>query len=217
MNPRSGRAPGSTRPASRRWLGLILGAALLAAVVVAGILWKDARGAEGTSSPPPPGESSTIPDGRVTVPDVLGLTEGPAVRALGDAGLVAELRYDETAPPGGGVVAVDPEPGARVGEESIVLVHVSFPESGTTRPRPEPCERSLDSLDAVQAALSKRDWTSRAVSFTSFVDPDTCTVRIESDLLTAAEMESIVARYGTSVSFNASPRSRPVRMANPER
>jgi hypothetical protein len=195
MNPRSGRAPGSKPPVSRRRLGLILGGALAAALLLAGALWWDSRD-----------ESSAV---RATVPAVLGLTEAEAVIALADAGLVAEISH-MTSAAGGGVEAVDPEPGDRVAENSVVLVYVPFGDAGTARARPVGCRRSRASLDAVQAALSKRGSTPRGARLASSVDPATCTVRIVSNLLTPAAMGAIVARYGTRVSFEVLPGSIPV-------
>ncbi|HEX2051918.1 MAG TPA: PASTA domain-containing protein [Actinomycetota bacterium] len=73
-------------------------------------------------------------DGRVVVPDVAGLPEAEAVKALAGAGLVAAIERSGRAPTG--VAAeTEPPPGARVPAGTVVDVIVGRP--AVDRPAPE--------------------------------------------------------------------------------
>jgi hypothetical protein len=227
-----------------------------------------------TSSSP----SSERPD---AVPDVVGLSEGEAVKALGAAGLVANVRYAEDAPRTGKVMRSDPEAGSELSTNSVVVLsiaprprlptpgqehemdihplgslvqdhpkvfvglyrdtagvpHVVFgpgvdpatwedrltaAAEGINYPaegigyRTDTCSRDHTSLRALQDEIAPAGratpwWTEgERLAFGVWVHPETCTVRVESDLLTAAHIESLVGRYGTAISFNTTEGSHPV-------
>jgi PASTA domain len=73
------------------------------------------------------------------------------------------------------------------------------------------CGRSRGSLLQIQEKIARRDWsTNPRIGFGVNVDPASCTVRVESDLLTADDIHVLVQRYGTAVSFDTTPGSHPV-------
>jgi hypothetical protein len=213
----------------------------------------------------------------VAVPDVVGLSEGQAARALDAAGLVANVRYLDDVPRKGTVYDADPAAGRVVPDHSVVLLHISLPPRlpppgreheleiaplsrlvtdhpdvfvGLYRdeaavphvvfgPRADPeawtdrlqeaadgisypvkgvgyrtdrCPRTLASLRALQDEITTdQDWTAnKHLAFGVWVQPETCTVRVESDLLLPAEIEALVDRYGTAISFDTSEGSHPV-------
>jgi hypothetical protein len=61
-----------------------------------------------------------------------------------------------------------------------------------------PRASSSDSSSAGGAAPS----VSLRVAFGVWVQPETCTVRVESDLLTPSEIQALVDGYGTALSFD---------------
>ena len=210
------------------------------------------------------------------VPDLVGLAEGEAARALDAVGLVANVRYVADVPRRGAVYRTVPAAGSDVPDRSVVLLFVSLPprlpspgqeqemEMGpvaeliTRRPdvfvglyrdgaavphvvfgpggepeewadrlqqaargisypvegvgyRTDTCSRSHTSLRAVQDEITAdQAWTeNERLAFGVWVHPETCTVRVESDLLAPAEIEALVARYGTAISFDTTPGSHP--------
>jgi hypothetical protein len=239
-------------------------------------IWSPANGSVRNS------DSSSSAEAAVAVPDVVGLTEGEAVRALGASGLVANVRYADDAPRTGEVLRSDPEaeselpadsvvvlsiaygprlpmpapeqeqlpkafsrlvednPNAFVGlyrdEAGVVVVafdpaadpaaweerltaaaeSINYPEEGSGY-RTATCPRSRASLEAIQDEITTRDWTkNNRLAFGVWVQPETCTVRVESDLLTTADIQALVERYGTAVSFDTSQGSHPVLLRSTE-
>jgi serine/threonine-protein kinase len=61
----------------------------------------------------------------VTVPDVLGQQESAAQSALRNAGLVPDVEVENSDEPEGTVIGVDPGPGSRVRDGSVVTITVS--------------------------------------------------------------------------------------------
>jgi hypothetical protein len=77
--------------------------------------------------------------------------------------------------------------------------------------RTETCSRSRPSLRALQDEIATKRWTkNKSLAFGVFVHPSTCTVRVESDLLTAADIRALVDRYGTKISIDTTEGSHPV-------
>ena len=77
--------------------------------------------------------------------------------------------------------------------------------------RTETCSRSRASLRALQDEIAAKDWTQdKSLAFGVFVHPSTCTVRVESDLLTDADIRTLVDRYGTRISIDTTEGSHPV-------
>jgi PASTA domain-containing protein len=60
------------------------------------------------------------------VPDVLGLTEGQAIKALSAAGFVANVRYDDDAPRTAEVVRSDPEAETDLPANSVVVLSIAL-------------------------------------------------------------------------------------------
>ena len=215
----------------------------------------------------------------VSVPDVVGLTEGEAVRALDAAGLVADVRTDRDLPRTATVDRVAPAPGTDVEYHSLVLlylarpphlpvpapeqeeeigplsrlvtdhpnvfvglyhdeagvVHVVFgpgadparwtdrlreaargitwPEEGVGY-RADTCSRTNASLRSMEDEIIS-DWgEKRRLVFGAWAHAETCTVRVESNLLEPADIEALIERYGTAISFDTSQGSA-VRLALP--
>jgi len=94
---------------------------------------------------------------------------------------------------------------------------ISYPAAGIGC-RIDTCSHSLASLRAIQEEITTRqDWTSNEhLAFGVGVDAKTCTVRVQSDLLTRADIEALVDRYHTAVSFDTSEGSHPVRLSPAE-
>jgi PASTA domain-containing protein len=205
----------------------------------------------------------------VEVPDVVGLTEGEAVRALDAAGLVANVRYDRDLPRTETVDRAVPAPGTDVDERSVVRLYIALPPrlplpapeqeqeiaplsrlvtdhpkvfvglyrdgaavphvvfgpgadpaqwtdrlqeaaSGITYPhegvgyRTDRCSRTSASLRAMADEIIS-DWGERRrLVFGAWAHEETCTVRIESNLLGRAQIETLIERYGTAISFDTS-------------
>jgi PASTA domain-containing protein len=232
------------------------------------------------------GEAASAAEIRgVTVPDVVGLNEGEAVRALDAAGLIANVRYDRDLPRTATVDHAVPASRTEVDQHSVVLLSIALPPrlplpapeqeteieplsrlvadhpavfvglyrdegavphvvfgpgsdpaqwtdrlreaaSGITYPeegvgfRADRCSRTNASLLATADEITtNQDWTERRhLAFGAWAQPETCTVRIESDLLEPAEIEALVERYGTAISFDTSEGSHPVLLPlEPER
>ena len=107
-------------------------AAVTAALIalVAGSVVGSAPSARSTAPlPVAPAEKS------VSVPDVVGLGQGEAVKALGAAGLVANVRFDRDAPRTGKVLRSVPEAGSELASSSIVALTTAWPPR---LPTPEP-------------------------------------------------------------------------------
>lgn len=82
-----------------------------------------------------------ITDRRVVrgqVPNVVGLQERDAVKALAQAGLIAEIRIDRRAPMTGEVLRTDPSAGVELGPGSTVLLEASH------MPMPPPAPPGVD-------------------------------------------------------------------------
>jgi len=76
--------------------------------------------------------------------------------------------------------------------------------------RTERCSRGRRGLRAIQDDVATRDWTAnKSLGFGVWVDPSTCTVRVESDLLTEADIRALAHRYGTAISIDTTPGSHP--------
>jgi hypothetical protein len=205
----------------------------------------------------------------VSVPDVVGLSEADAVRALAAVGLIANVRYQQDAPRTGEVLRSTPAAEANSAAEAVVVLRISplprlplpgpdeeqetHPFSSLVERNPgafvgiyldgagvphavfgpdvdptawkarlsataaglpyktDICSRDRRSLRAIQDEISTRqDWTeNKHLAFGVGVDPATCTVRVESDLLTRSEIASLVDRYGVAISFDTSEGSHP--------
>ena len=243
----------------------------------------------GCGSDSPPAKSRGEGDAHTTaralsstaaVPDLVGLTEGGAARALDAGGLVLNVRYVDDAPRTASVLSSDPAAGTAVAAGSVVVVEVSYPPrlplprpeqeseirplsglvarhpetfvglyrgvdgaprvvfgpgvdsdawlgrldeaaAGLTYPREdvgygvESCPRAHSRLRAIQDEIAEdQSWHHRkGLAFGLWVQPETCTLRVESDLLRADEIEALIERYGTEISFNTTPGAHPVRDA----
>jgi hypothetical protein len=69
------------------------------------------------------------------------------------------------------------------------------------------CPRDRKSLRTLQDEIVRtgKDWADdERVAFGIWVQPETCTVRVESDLLTPAEIQDLVDGYGPAISFDTS-------------
>jgi hypothetical protein len=210
-----------------------------------------------------------VPREQGAVPDVVGLTEAEAVRAVGSVELVANIRYDVDAPRTGRVLRSSPAAGAAAPANAVVVLttapqprlpppsadeeqelhalgtlveanaaafvglyvgaggtpHVVFGRgaepaqwkrrldaaAGSRRYVTETCARDRATLRALQDELRERTWTAEeSLAFGVYVHPATCTVRVESDLLTPAEIDALAARFGTAISIDTTPGSHPV-------
>jgi hypothetical protein len=80
--------------------------------------------------------------------------------------------------------------------------------------RTETCTRSRAELRRIQDELTRRSWSPNAasISFAVFVDPATCTVRLDSDQLTPADIQALSDRFGTAVSLNTTEGASPERL-----
>jgi hypothetical protein len=78
--------------------------------------------------------------------------------------------------------------------------------------RVDACGRTRDALHAVQDEVAGRGWVAggRAVAFGVGIDPPTCTVRVESDLLSSDDVAQLAERFGTAISVDTTPGSHPV-------
>jgi PASTA domain len=202
------------------------------------------------------------------VPDVIGLNEADAVKALAESGLVANVRLDRDAPRTGAVRRSTPASGNEPSEHMVVVLDVALrprlpvpePEHeqdahmlsslvdgspaafvglyrdgrgtavivfgpgvdpGSWRDRltaaaaglpyrTEMCSRDRRSLRAMQDEIATQDWSaSKSPPFGVWVDPSSCTVRVESDLLTPGHIEALADRFGTAISTDTTPGSHP--------
>jgi hypothetical protein len=76
--------------------------------------------------------------------------------------------------------------------------------------RTEICSRDRRSLRAMQDEIATRDWTAnKSLAFGVWVDPSSCTVRVESDLLTRRDIAALVHRFGRAISIDTTPGSHP--------
>jgi hypothetical protein len=216
---------------------------------------------------------SEAPQG-MPVPDVVGRTEGRAVKALGAAGLVANVRFVKAAPRTGKVLTSDPAVGTELRPKSVVVLTIALSprrpapaasreqelqpfnslvedhpdafvglyrdeegipvavfgpgadpaawrESLTTaaegRPyRTETCSRSRAELRSLQDEIAKMSWTKdKDLPFGVYVHPATCTTRVESDLLTDADIRALADSYGTAISIDTTEGSHPVLLDEP--
>jgi hypothetical protein len=80
--------------------------------------------------------------------------------------------------------------------------------------REESCARSREELEQIQDELARQTWSpnARSISFGVFVDPATCTVRVESDQLTPEDVQALSDRFGTAVSLNTTEGASPERL-----
>jgi PASTA domain len=205
----------------------------------------------------------------VAVPNVVGLTEGAAVKALGSAGLLANVRFAKDAQPTGKVLGSKPAAGSELRPKGVVVITVApMPRRPVPGPdeeqelqpfnsmieanpeafvglyrdeegvphavfgpeadpaawqerltgaaeglpfRTDTCSRSHAELRALQDEIAARRWTAdEKLGPGVFVHPASCTVRVESDLLTTAEIRGLAERYGPKVSFDTTEGSHPV-------
>lgn len=143
MNPRRfptiARRGKTARVPLAAMLGLVVAAAIGAGALVQTIR-EDGSERDQVSGSAPAGSSfrlssSHSAEERVSVPDVVGLGEAEAVKALGASALVANVRYADEAPRTGKVLRSDPEAGNEVAANSVVVLAIAH------RPRlpmPEP-------------------------------------------------------------------------------
>jgi hypothetical protein len=83
--------------------------------------------------------------------------------------------------------------------------------AGSIRYVTDRCSRDRADLRAVQEAVAAKDWaSSRSLPFGVAVHPATCTVRVESDLLTPHDVKALVERFGTAISLDTTKGSHPV-------
>jgi PASTA domain len=256
----------------------------LLSIVAIALLALMLGGCRGAAREPTSSETAPLPQGSglstVAVPNVVGLSEGTAARALAAAGLVANVRYRADVPRAGAVFGAAPAAGSDMPEGSVVVLFISLPPrlpppgqehememaklatlvgrhpevfvglyrdeaavphvvfgpgadpadwadrlaeaaKGISYPaagisyRSDTCPRSLASLRAIQEEITThQDWTeNKHLAFGVGVDAKTCTVRVQSDLLARADIEALVDRYGTAVSFDTSEGSHPERLS----
>lgn len=79
--------------------------------------------------------------------------------------------------------------------------------------RMDTCSRDRKSLRALQDEIvrTRKEWAEgKRLAFGVWVQPETCTVRVESDLLSPTDIAALVDRYGTAISFDTSEGSHPV-------
>jgi hypothetical protein len=227
------------------------------------------------SSAPSASESS---ERSVAVLELVGMSEGEAVKALGASGLVANVRYAEDAPRTGKVLRSDPQARSEVPPSSVVVLSIAY-EPRLPMPTPEQeqlpeafssilednpevffgsyrdeegvsvvvfnpgvdpadwedrltaaatginypeedsgyrtgtCSRDRTSLRTLQDEIvrTRKDWAhDPGLAFAVWVQPETCTVRVESDLLTPGDIQALVDRHGTAISFDTSEGAAPV-------
>ena len=96
---------------------------LFAAIALPALLTGGCGSASQTATP---GEAASAAESRVvTVPALVGLTEQEAVKALGAAGLIADVRIDNELPRTAKVDHSVPAPGTDVDELSVVLLDIA--------------------------------------------------------------------------------------------
>lgn len=205
----------------------------------------------------------------ISVPKVVGLSEGEAVKALGASAPVANVRHATDAPRRGNVLHSDPEAGSELPANSVVVLSIALgPRLPTPGPgheqdlqpfnslvedhpeafvglyrdeagiphavfgpgvdpatwqdrltaaaegvryRTDTCSRDRKTLRAMLEEITTKDWSAnKPLPFGVWVHPSTCTVRVESDLLTPADVEALVDRFGTAISIDTTEGSHPV-------
>lgn len=119
--------------------------ALVAAIAALVAVSTGGSAAVGQTTPaeeqPAPAPSS------VAVPDVVGLSQGEAVKALGAAGFVANVRVDRSASRTGEVLRSVPEAGSELSASSIVVLSVAWPTRPEMRePKEEQAVEALGNL-----------------------------------------------------------------------
>ena len=84
---------------------------------------------------------------------------------------------------------------------------IDYPAVGSGY-RSNTCSRHWKSLRVLQDEIvrTSNDWAAppRRAAFGVWVQPETCTVRVESDVLLPSEIRTLVDRYGTALSFDTS-------------
>ncbi len=93
-------------------------------------------GTPDTSTPSAPPTATTVPPAKVSVPDLLGMTEAQALQALSDVGLVADAKAGKTAEDpsqAGEVYQHQPGSGTQVSTGSTVIFHY-YRHSSVTPP-----------------------------------------------------------------------------------
>jgi PASTA domain len=119
-----------------------LGLVAVAAIAVVAVVQSGAAGGSERHRQASGSRRSTVP-----VPEVVGLSEANAVRALGAAGLVANVRYVKDAPRTGAVLRADPAAGNNVPARSVILLSIAL---GPRLPDPGPGhEEDLRALSTV--------------------------------------------------------------------
>jgi PASTA domain len=250
-----------------RWKANSVDATLLADAWV----WSPRASSSDSSDSPAPSASQSSA-GSVSVPDLFGMSEGEAVKALDASGLVANVRYDRDAPRTGTVLRSAPEAGSELSASSVVVLSIAYeprlpmptpeqeqlpeafssllhdnPEAffgvhrdeegvlvvvfnpgvdpaawedrltaaaeGINYPeedsgyRTDTCSRDRKSLRALQDEIvrTRKEWADDPrLAFGVWVQPESCTVRVESDLLTPGDIQALVDRFGTAISFDTS-------------
>jgi len=83
--------------------------------------------------------------------------------------------------------------------------------AGSQRYLTDVCPRTHGELHEVQDEIALRVWSPNAdsISFGAFIDPATCSVRVESDQLSAADIQALVDRFGTAITVDTTPGSHP--------
>jgi hypothetical protein len=107
-----------------------LGLVAVAAVAVVVVVQSGAAGGSDRHRQASASRRSTV-----SVPDVVGSSEAKAVRALGAAGLVANIRYVKDAPRTGTVLRADPAAGSKVPAKSVISIAIAL---GPRLPEPGP-------------------------------------------------------------------------------
>ncbi|HXL44764.1 MAG TPA: PASTA domain-containing protein [Gaiellaceae bacterium] len=224
-------------------------------------------------SPKLPLSASGSREEPVSVPNLVGLNEGEAVKALAASGLIANVRYAEDAERTGKVLRSVPEAGTELAASSVVLLSIAprpyiapigpeenpalHPLSHLVERNPEAfvglyrdvegaphvvfgpgidpatwedrlndaaghiryvtdrCSRDRKSLQAIHKEIATPgSMQNKRLAFGMWVHPESCTVRVESDLLTSEDIRTLVERYGTAISFDTTPGVHPVPLSS---
>ena len=80
---------------------------------------------------------------------------------------------------------------------------ITYPREGVGY-RADTCSRTNASLVAIADEIITSRGERRRLVSGAYADAETCTVRIDSNLLEPAQIEELVERYGTAISFDTS-------------
>jgi hypothetical protein len=173
-------------------VGIVVVGASVAGVAGVGAVMRDRVPREpATGSPmpasPPTATPPTIP-ALVPVPDVVGMAERDAVKALAAAGIPAEIRHEAEAPPTGRVLRSDPPAGTGVAPGSFVRLYAAYePPSPVPGPREEaewnarigPLSRLVQASREAFVGMYLDEAGVPVVVFNPGVDPDAWQERLE--------------------------------------